>query len=579
MLEYYDKMINLKHSQSKNNKYYISIQSYLYISSIMIFKKCLAVMTLSVFFIQSTYAAWVASFVVEVNPSTAGVNQAVDLKVKAVDSNGSVVKDYANNIFIEVPAIKDLQDVGLPSDGIYTFSAQDQWEKTFSKGLTIKAPGTYTVQVSDIENEAIKWQAQIIIQAWSTQNTTQNVMTISSPLPNSTETNSTVSVVGNAWVKNAKVQVLLNGVKVKEEQSNQNGDFTTFLTDLKPGQYTLKTLVKDVSDQTVAASADIQFTYQAASLGDIQAFDVLPSKTLKQGQKATFSVRVGVDTTSVELLLRDWANKEIKLQLDKTQDGVFQKQLLMDTAETYTVDVVYSMGTETKTQAGAATISVLEWKGIREVTYLVDPIDKTKLSLWWKPIGDVEYVLVQYGIDKDKLGEGIVLTGSTGYIAGLDLAKQAYYVRLFPANEKWEIAGEPSDLILVEQVQWSAPICRVEWITVSTTKIGDQYFLTRKAAENAERYIVYRSDRPARSIAEMQKVWETSDLKFPYPFDPQAKSEWYAYYAVVAICQDGSSLQVWDTKKVKVWPATNAILLFLVSAMVFGIYRMRKISE
>lgn len=545
----------------------------------MIFKKCLAVMTLSVFLIQSTYAAWVASFVVEVNPSTAGVNQAVDLKVKAVDSNGSVVKDYSNNIFIEVPAIKDLQDVWLPSDGIYTFSAQDQWEKTFSKGLTIKAPGTYTVQVSDIENEAIKGQAQITIQAWSTQNTTQNVMTISSPLPNSTETNSTVSIVGNAWVKNAKVQVLLNGVKVKEEQSNQNGDFTTFLTDLKPGQYTLKTLVKDVSDQTVAASADIQFTYQAASLGDIQAFDVLPSKTLKQGQKATFSVRVGVDTTSVELLLRDSANKEIKLQLDKTQDGVFQKQLLMDTAETYTVDVVYSMGTETKTQPGAATLSVLEGKGIREVTYLVDPIDKTKLSLWWKPIGDVEYVLVQYGTDKDKLGEGIVLTWSTGYIAGLDLAKQAYYVRLFPANDAWEIAGEPSDLILVEQVQWSAPICRVEGITVSTTKIGDQYFLTRKAAENAERYIVYRSDRPARSIAEMQKVWETSDLKFPYPFDPQAKSEWYAYYAVVAICQDGSSLQVWDTKKVKVWPATNAILLFLVSAMVFGIYRMRKISE
>ncbi len=536
-------------------------------------------MTLSVFLIQTTYAAWAESFVVEINPSTAGVNQAVDLKVKVVDSNGSVVKDYSNNIFIEVPAIKDLQDVNLPSDGIYTFSAQDQWEKTFSKGLTIKAPGTYTVQVSDIENEAIKWQAQIIIQAWSTQNTTQNVMTISSPLPNSTETNSTVSVVGNAWVKNAKVQVLLNGVKVKEEQSNQNGDFTTFLTDLKPGQYTLKTLVKDVSDQTVAASADIQFTYQAASLGDIQAFDVLPSKTLKQGQKATFSVRVGVDTTSVELLLRDSANKEIKLQLDKTQDGVFQKQLLMDNAETYTVDVVYSMGRETKTQADAAILSVLEGKGIREVTYLVDPIDKTKLSLWWKPIGDVEYVLVQYGTDKDKLGEGIVLTGSTGHIAWLDLATQAYYVRLFPANDKWEIAGEPSDLILVEQGQWSAPICRVEGITVSTTKIGDQYFLTRKAAENAERYIVYRSDRPARSIAEMQKVWETSDLKFPYPFDPQAKSEWYAYYAVVAICQDGSSLQVWDTKKVKVWPATNAILLFLVSAMVFGIYRMRKISE
>ncbi len=529
--------------------------------------------------VQSTYAAWVASFIIEVNPSSTSINQAVDLKVKAVDSNGAVVKDYANNIFIEVPAIKDLQDVSLPSDGIYTFSAQDQGEKTFSKGLTIKAAGTYTVQVSDIENEAIKGQTQITVQEWSSPTTSQNTMTISSPLPDSTETNTTVSVVWNAGVKNAKVQILLNGTKVKEEQSNQNGDFTTFLTDLTPGQqYTLKTLVKDVSDKTIAQSADIPFTYQATSLWDIQAFDILPSKTLKQGQKAMFTIRVWVDTTSVELVLRDANGKETKLQLDKTEDGVFQKQLLMDTATTYTVDVIYSQGSEKKTQSAAAILSVLEGKGIREVTYVVDPIDKTKLSLGWKTIGEVPFVLVQYGVEKGALGTGVVLTGSTGQLTWLDLGNKQYYIRLFPSNEKGEIAGEPSDIILVEQVEWSAPICRVEGIAVTTVKVWDQYFLTRKAAENAERYIVYRSDRPVSSITDMQKVGETSDLKFPYPFDAQAKSESYAFYAVVAVCQDGTSLQVGNTQKVKVGPATNAILLLLVSSMIFGIYRMRKIS-
>jgi hypothetical protein len=92
----------------------------------MIKKTSLSLLVLTVLLVQSTYAAQVASFVVEASPSTASVNQAIDLKVKAVDANGVVVKDYTNNIYIEVPGIKDLQDINLPGDGIYTFSAQDQ---------------------------------------------------------------------------------------------------------------------------------------------------------------------------------------------------------------------------------------------------------------------------------------------------------------------------------------------------------------------------------------------------------------------------------------------------------------------
>lgn len=94
-------------------------------------------------------------------------------------------------------------------------------------------------------------------------------------------------------MKNAKVQILVNGSKVKEEPSNQNGDFTSFLTSLQPGQYTLKAVVKDLNDEIIAQSADLKFTYQPTQVGDIQSFDVLPSKALKQGQKATFVVRVG----------------------------------------------------------------------------------------------------------------------------------------------------------------------------------------------------------------------------------------------------------------------------------------------
>lgn len=528
---------------------------------------------------QVTSAADVAKFIVEVNPTKTSINQAVDLKIRAVDSNNATVKDYTNTIFMSIPTIKDLQDAVFPGDWVYIFSPQDQWEITFSKWLILKVPWTYTIDVTDENDTNVAWQATIVVDAQATSQQTPSVITFSSPVKNGIETSSTISVVWNAWVKNAKVQILLNDSKVKEEQSNQNGDFTSFLTSLQPGQYALKAIVKDIDDKTLAESELLSFTYQPTQVGDIQSFDVLPSKTLKQWQKATFVIRVWWETTAIELVLRDETWKEQKLILDKMPDGTFQKQVLMDVAGTYTVDASYTAWTSTKSQAWAAVVSVIEWVWIKEVTYIVDPLDKTKLNVGWKPIGDVQYVLLQKGKDKDKLDEGTVYTGPTIKLDSFDVSKESYFIRLFPSDADWKIIGEPSDIIMIEQVQWSAPVCRVQGIEVQTQKIGDQYFLSWSPAENAERYIIYRSDRPVNSIAEMQKVWETSDTKFPYPFDPQAKTEAYAYYSVVAMCQDGSSLQLWATQKVKVWPMTNMLLVLLISGMIFGIYRMRKVSN
>ncbi len=536
---------------------------------------------LSVLILLSSHvasAADVAKFIVEVTPTKTSVNQAVDLKIRAVDSNNATVKDYTNTIFMSIPTIKDLQDAVFPWDWVYIFSPQDQWEITFSKWLILKVPWTFTIDVTDENDTNVWWQATIIVDAQSATQTTSTI-TFSSPVKNGIETSSTISVVGNAWVKNAKVQIFLNDSKVKEELSNQNGDFTSFLTSMQPWQYALKAIVKDIDGKTIAESELLSFTYQPTQVGDIQSFDVLPSKTLKQWQKATFVVRVWWETTAIELVLRDESGKEQKLILDKKPDGTFQKQILMDVAGTYTIDASYTAGTSTKTQAWVAVVSVIEWLWIKEVTYIVDPLDKTKLNVGWKPIWDVQYVLLQKWKDKDKLDEWTVFTWPTIKLDSFDVSKESYFIRLFPSDAAGKIIGEPSDLILIEQVQWSAPVCRVQWIEVQTQKIWDQYFLSWKPAENAERYIIYRSDRPVNSIADMQKVWETSDTKFPYPFDPQAQTEAYAYYSVVAMCQDGSSLQLWATQKVKVWPMTNMALVLMISMMIFGIYRMRKVSN
>lgn len=98
-------------------------------------------------------------------------------------------------------------------------------------------------------------------------------------------------------------------------------------------------------------------------------------------------------------------------------------------------------------------------------------MDKSKLSVGWKPIGDVQYVLVQKGKDKEKMDEGVLFTGPSFQLTSYDVSKESYYIRLFPADDQGNIIGEPSDFIMIEQVQGSAPVCRVQGIDVITRKI------------------------------------------------------------------------------------------------------------
>jgi hypothetical protein len=66
------------------------------------------------------------AFIVEVQPSSFDMNQAVDLTVKAVNANGDIIRDYQGDIFIEIDGLNDTADYVVPSDGLYTFIPQDQ---------------------------------------------------------------------------------------------------------------------------------------------------------------------------------------------------------------------------------------------------------------------------------------------------------------------------------------------------------------------------------------------------------------------------------------------------------------------
>lgn len=134
------------------------------------------------------------AFIVEVSPSSFDTNQAVDMTIKAVTANGDVVKDYVGDVFIEVNGIVDSSEYVVPGDGLYTFLAQDQGTKTFSKGLLIKREGSFGIRVSDIGNDKIEGEKTILVGNAHNDAADKNI-TIISPVADGIERNNVVNIL------------------------------------------------------------------------------------------------------------------------------------------------------------------------------------------------------------------------------------------------------------------------------------------------------------------------------------------------------------------------------------------------
>ncbi|MEI6118934.1 MAG: hypothetical protein WCP92_07080 [bacterium] len=168
------------------------------------------------FVANNVLAADPAAFSVEVTPSSFDVNEAVDITIKATTSNGETVKDYQGDVFIEVEGIVDTADYTVPSDGLYTFLPQDQGVKLFSKGLTIKKAGTFTIKVSDIINDSIVGQKTIIVGTTAPTTTTETV-TLISPVPGGIEKNSIANIMASApALPNAPYEIYIDNTAVSQ---------------------------------------------------------------------------------------------------------------------------------------------------------------------------------------------------------------------------------------------------------------------------------------------------------------------------------------------------------------------------
>jgi len=512
------------------------------------------------------------SFVVDVNPSSFQPNQAVDITLKAVTSNGAVVSDYVGDVFIEVEWSLSPDDYVLPEDGFTKFESENLGIKTFSKALTIKKPGTYTIVAYDILDDTTKGEKTIIV--WQAAAGDSAGVQITSPVVNGIETNSSTTVLGSVpLLPNSPFQIIVNGQTLWQWVTSANGQISSIINGLSQWQNTLQIQITDGNGTIVGESDAIVFTYDPQTDDNFKWLTVQPTTTLQQWDTPVFVVDVGSQVTAVEL---QFSNGATSAQMDKSQEGKFTKKILMDKAGTIKVSVRVTAGWNQKLYNDVAVLTVTENIAIGQTRYFMDPVDKTALTLTWDVLWNASRFRVLYGTSSTSLDKSTDLATNEIKVTQIN-PLATYYFQITPLDLQNTPIGKSSDVIEVDPR--SLISCVVTGIPLRTEKIDDTYYIIWDAVQYATKYVIYRSDAPTSVTSQMQKIAETTDTRFVYPYNTKAQNKEFAYYAVQAYCANGQEILIDSIKRVEVWPFDSIVLVIVLTLLVYSMYALYSKSQ
>jgi cysteine-rich repeat protein len=411
-----------------------------------------AVMT---FMVPLSVLAAPVRFDVKVTPSPFKASEFADVTVKALDENGNVDATYNGDIWIEVEGFDYTDpDIVLPGNGIAFFEAADQGIKIFSKGLTIKKWGQFTLTVADVYDTTLKGSVKFEVLGSSPSAQTAGI-TVNSPASGSTETQDSINVVGTTTFPTTPITILLDGTSIEEGVTDAKGAFTVYLKGVSPGKHTLTVNALDLEDKVVGTSGPIPFTYEAqGSL--FMWLDIEPTKEVMIGEKLTFTVHTAPSVTSAMLVFN--GGEEVPTQ--KIEAGLFRKQMSFDQAGTLPIDVHLSVGATPTTYENVDAITITdELRKILTVDYTTDT-SKNKVDMTWTYAGKIDYFKIKYGTNKDTMRLSLTTSEAKWSLILAD-AKAMYYAQVFPVDENGAVNGEPSAIIEIPPMQGvdANPIC------------------------------------------------------------------------------------------------------------------------
>ena len=559
------------------------------------------------------------TFEVIVSPSSFQINESVDVTITA-KKNGQVNTAYTGMVYL---TIKDWANELAPSERVlpthwrYQFLPSDLWTKTFSKGVTVKKVGNFTFFVSNFE-QTIVGSAPISL-VWETSSPSSKSVTILSPAPYGREEKSTVTLIATAPdLPNGYASVYLNWRVVGNAIVDQDGTIQYTLSNLLSWENTVFIVVTDATDQEVGRSEEVVFVYDAEQGELFKTITITPQEDIRLGDQITFEVETADSITDVSLVLSN-GQPAVPMTKKAGRDGEFTKQLMMISTGTITVDLILSIGNQTFSQTGVASLVVGDETLISDVQMLA--LDLQKLSMKWEVSGiPTSWFQIKYGEDKMNLTQSVTIAQTGLIFSGLDTTKDWFFqiVPIYgpltgvqepilgvstgtvsfslwdqphgtPSQLFWyqpgvssgdilSFSGElPSDIIILDSSSRGASFCVIQWIRVTTKKEGGKHYLVRDAVENAKFYTIYTSDTDDPTTK--RKLLDTTETQYEYPFDYNAKEDIYAYFRVEATCDDGQTLDLAGATKAHVGPVEDVLLLVFVSLLIYGGIKLYRYSE
>lgn len=503
---------------------------------------------------------------VQVRPDTPVINEAVDLIIKAVDANWDVVKDYTTEaIYVKVDW--GTQDDYKFENEFITMADTDQWEKEIHKDLTFIKKWTYTLSFADVIDSQITWEVVVNV-IWEWDKPTSWLISIETPVKGSVELSSSVNIVAKSNIPTQEYVVYVDDEKKTWNMTDENWDINASVDWLKPWNHVLSISIIDIEWKVTAESEKIDFSIEWSDEKLFKTIEFIPSNTASRWDSVKVVVTTADTVWSAELDIK-WMSK---YPMDGKWDGKFETNVLTDIVGQFSVNLSLIVEGVSNDFENVGTLIVTEENAIKTVRYVRQ--ETNQIDLDWDYIWQIKKFRVDFWTWKDQLNSEIVVTENKAILKDVNEV-DTYYVQIFPLDDNEAVSGKESDIVVIEpSVKWSAiPVCKVQGILIWTQRENDKYYLTWQPVEWASKYIVYKSETETKLIKDMQKVWETQETRFEYPFDNKAMEDVYNYYGVEAVCEAGN-VQVDNIKKVKVWPWDTMLFIMLLSMFVFFGYKL-----
>lgn len=228
------------------------------------------------FFVATSFAFWatIDRFEVELSPKTAKVWESLDLTIKAVDKNGSVVTDYDWTIMIFSISDKEASLPIILSDATYKFKSSDQWVVKFENWVKFTKAWKQDIKVFDFQKEDYTWQDEVNITEDSSSSNSE--IEFISPDNWITIWDNKIKV---SWstVKNHKVKIIVNQNKSFESTSNNNWIFEKEILNLKDWENIIKAQVLNSDLKVIWETSDLKVKVESNWLS-IKNLKIIPEE-------------------------------------------------------------------------------------------------------------------------------------------------------------------------------------------------------------------------------------------------------------------------------------------------------------